>query len=79
MAAVGVTAFVAFAFWRGSRKGMPPSSVVLYSTYIYNATFPEERTEEKVNTTSPAAAQSVVSATFHMIVFFFFLLFIVEN
>ena len=39
---------------------MPPFSVVLYSTYIYNATLPEKRTEEKVNTTSPAATQSVV-------------------
>lgn len=38
--------------------------------YIYNATFPEKRTEEKVNTTSPAAAQTVVSAIFPMSVFF---------
>ena len=66
MAAVAVTACVAFAFWRGSRKGMPPSSVLLYSTCIYNATFLEKRTEEKVTTTSPAAAQTVVSATFHI-------------
>ena len=71
IAAVAVAAFVAFAFWRGSRKGMPPSSVLLYSTYIYHATFPEKRTEEKVNTTSPAATQSVVSATFRMIEGFF--------
>jgi len=63
IAAVGVTACVVFAFWRGSKKGMPPSSVLPYSICIYNATFPEKRTEEKVNTTSPAAAQSVVSAT----------------